>query len=128
MSNFHLTASLTALLLMLATAFASAADFACPSPSGQTAQEVAADINGQAQTIMKLGNADIQGKVKTTIIDLYSKYPNADRVAIASTMIYTTCSFIKNSSQLSDEQKLDKWMTVYTAILPLVNTTGVTSK
>jgi tRNA A37 threonylcarbamoyladenosine synthetase subunit TsaC/SUA5/YrdC len=128
MSNFQLTGSLTAVLLILTPALAAGSDFVCPAPSGQTAQEVTADINGQAQTIIKLGSADIQGTIKTTVIDLYSKYPNADLVAVVSTMIYTTCSFIKNSSQLSDEQKIDKWMTIYTAILPLVNANGATSK
>jgi hypothetical protein len=35
-------------------------------------------------------------------------------------MLSITCNLIKNSTQLSDAQKLDRWMAVYREILPLL--------
>jgi hypothetical protein len=52
------------------------------------------------------------------VVDLFSKYPGADRVAIITTMLSTTCVMIRNSKQLTDAQKFDKWI----AVLPVIRT------
>jgi hypothetical protein len=98
--------------------FCLAADFPCPIPTKQIATEIKADVDGKAKTIFEVGTAAVEGQVETTVVDLYSKYPAADRVAIIRDLIYTTCQFIKNSPTLSDDEKLTKWF----AFLPVANT------
>lgn len=121
MFSLRLGSLLTIVVLLSSTMAAFGADdFSCPPPSTPTGEDVSATINGKAQTLLKVANADIEGTVKTTIVNLYSEYPHADRVAIINTMINTTCNFIKTSKQLSDGEKIDKWMAVYPAILLLM--------
>jgi hypothetical protein len=108
------------LIFLFSVSVANAGDFECPAPSVQASADLKGEISGKAQAFLKIGDADIQGTIQKTVVDLYSKYPNADRVAIINTLISTTCNFIKSSSQLSDAQKLDRWMAVYPSILSLM--------
>jgi hypothetical protein len=119
MYHFFFAMLLFAFLLGPASTVA-AADFTCPSPSEQTGSDIRGDISGKAQTLLRIGDAEVKGTVQKTVVDLFSKYPHSDRVAIINTLISTTCNFIKNSTQLSDAQKIDRWMAVYPAILSLM--------
>jgi hypothetical protein len=105
---------LVAYLLQYSIAFS--ADFPCPTPSEQISSDIKGEISGKAQTLFKVGDAEVKGTAQKTVVDLFSKYPNADRVAIINSLLSTTCNFIKNSTQLSDAEKLDKWMAVYPAV------------
>src|SRR5262249_9937861 len=96
------------------------ADFACPAPATQKDYDVKGEINGKAQTLLRVGNAELNGKIHETVVDLFSKYPNADRVVIIRDLTSTTCNFIKNATQLTDSQKLEKWMTIFPAIQSLI--------
>jgi hypothetical protein len=110
-------------VLTIAAAFcaaAKAADFTCPSPAEQTGSNLNVDVTGEAQTILKIGNADLKGHVEKTIVDLYSKYPHADKIIILRDLLSTTCNLIKSSSQLTDEQKIDKWYAVFPLIQHLM--------
>lgn len=91
-------------------------DFPCPEPTAQTDSNLKADITGKAQTILKVADADLQGHIETTVNNLYAQYPNADRVAVIRDMISTTCNLIKHSSQLSDSDKFNKWITTITIL------------
>jgi hypothetical protein len=93
-----------------------AEDFKCPAPAEQTGADVKGDIDGHAQAFLKLGGADLKGNVEKTTVDLFSKYPNADRVAIISSLLSTTCNLIKSSTSLSDIEKLNKWFEVFPLI------------
>jgi hypothetical protein len=112
--------TMTFLALLALQAAAKAADFSCPDASVQFTRDLSADIDGKASTLLKIGSAEIKGTAKGAVVDLFSKYPHADRVAIINSLIYTTCSFIKNATQLTDGEKLDRWMAVYPAILLLM--------
>jgi hypothetical protein len=103
------------LVIGLATP-AKAADFPCPEPTQQTASNIKADVAGQAQTFLKLGAAELKGTVEKTVVNLFEKYPNADRVVMMSNVLSTTCNLIKNSTQLSDSEKFDKWLMVFPLI------------
>jgi hypothetical protein len=113
-------AVMSLMLCILANTKLFAADFQCPAATEQKDSDINGDITGKAQTLLNIGDAEIQGTVRKTVVDLFSKYPNADRVAIINTLISVTCNFIKNSSTLTDDQKLDRWMAVYPAILNLM--------
>ena len=114
---FSAVASLVALTLSCSSPSA-AQDFQCPSPAQQTNSNLRVEVDGKAQTVLRLGAADLKGSVERTVEDLYSKYPNADRVAIASMMLSTTCQLIRNSRQLTNSEKFEKWM----AVLQIIRT------
>jgi hypothetical protein len=106
------------LLILLWAAPSRGEDFPCPNPSQQTDSDIKGEVDGKAQTFLKLGGAELKGNVEKTVVDLFSKYPNADRVAIVNTLLSTTCLMIRNSKQLNDVEKFDKWM----AVLPIIQT------
>jgi hypothetical protein len=62
----------------------------------------------------------LKNKTETTTKNLFEKYPNADRVAVATTMMSIYCQQIDRSTTLSDGEKLDRLMTVNQAIIPLM--------
>jgi hypothetical protein len=74
------------------------------------------ELDGRAQTFLKLGDAQLKGGVEKTVVDLFSKYPNADRVAIVNSLMSTTCNIIRNSKQMTDTEKLDKWLSIFPVI------------
>jgi hypothetical protein len=82
---------------------------ACPPPTSQMESDIKADLSGQAQTFLKLGGAELKGKVETAVQNLYAKYPSADRIVIIRDMMYTTCQLLNNSHNLDDEAKFQKW-------------------
>jgi hypothetical protein len=106
--------------VLLLHPFARAADFPCPPPSEQKDFDVRGDFDGKAQTLMKIATADVQGTAQRTVVDLFSKYPHADRVAIINTLLSVTCNLIKASTQMSDIDKLHQWWAVYPAVRSLM--------
>lgn len=107
---------------------ATAEPFPCPTSSAQIATNIKADVNGSAQTLLRIGSAEVKGQVEKTAVDLYSKYPNADRVAIISNLVSTACNLIVNSKQMSDEQKFDKWLLIFPYVKSLLNKENDTIK
>jgi hypothetical protein len=86
-----------------------ATDFACPEPAKQVATEISGDIEGKAQGLLKVVDADLKGEVQKTVINLWKEYPNADRIAIVQNLESTSCYLIKNST-LTDEKKITAWI------------------
>ena len=117
MNLFRMTAGLTMLFLAWPDS-PRAQEFPCPNPSQQTETNIKGEVDAKAQTFLKLGGAELKGNVEKTIVDLFSKYPNADRVATINTILSTTCYMIKNSKHLNDNEKFDKWI----AVLPVIRT------
>jgi hypothetical protein len=93
-----------------------AQNFDCPEPTRQVANNVKGDLSGQAQTLIKLGAMDIKGQFESTVVDLFSKYQNADQIAIAQNLLSPACNFLK-ASNMSGAEKFDKWL----QILPLMS-------
>jgi hypothetical protein len=97
-------------ILLVVTCHVRAADFSCPDPTKQVESDISGDVQGQAQGLLKLANAELKGEVKKAVVNLWEKYPNADRIAIVQNLQSTSCNLIKTSATLSDEQKIDKWI------------------
>jgi hypothetical protein len=111
-------AVVTMVLSLIASipAVAFAQDFPCPDPIKQTEANWKGEVNAKAESFLKLGEAQLKGNVEKTVVDLISKYDQSNRVAILQNLASTTCYMLRNSKQLTDEQKFDKWM----AILPVL--------
>ena len=83
---------------------ARAQGFECPEPSKQVGASIKGEIGGQVQGLLKMAGVDVKGAVETSVVNLFEKYPNADRVAIIQNFQSTACNVIRNSS-LPDEKK-----------------------
>jgi len=103
------------LLALPGSTAASAYDFKCPAPTEQVANDVKADLDGQAQALIGSGTAAVKGRFESTVVDLFSKYQNSDRVAIAQNFLGPACDFLK-AANIPDEQKYERWL----QIAPLV--------
>jgi hypothetical protein len=112
-------------LILLASLFfslvgvAGAGEMACPAPTQQLAKDVEADLKASVAGLGKLKLAEIDGKVATTTTEFFSKYPNADKVAIANSLISLYCEYIKTANLSHDEaaERLDK---ITQALLPIL--------
>ena len=97
-----------------------AADFPCPKPTEQVATNVAGEVQGKAQGLLKVVDAELKGEVNKTVVNLWEKYPDVARIAIVQNLESSSCNFIKTST-LTDEQKIDKWiqmLPMFSAFLP----------
>jgi len=99
--------------VVLPVCMAAAEDFKCPEPTMQVANNVKGDLNGQAQTLIRLGSADLKGHFETTVVDLFSKYGNADKVAIAQNLLGPACNFLKSATDMTGAEKFEKWLQIF---------------
>jgi len=70
----------------------------------QVASNVKGDIDAQAQGLLKVAGAGLKGAVETSVVNLFEKYPNADKIAMVQNYQSLACNMIK-SSTLPDERK-----------------------
>ena len=82
---------------------ASAIAFECPHPSEQIAQNVSKDVT----TLSGATKDSFQKKADSVTHDVFEKYPNADQLAIATTMLSMYCQVIL-ASNMTDAEKLDR--------------------
>jgi hypothetical protein len=75
----------------------------CPHPSQQITQDVSKEVTALSDTT----NESFQKKANTVTTDVFSKYPNADHVAIATTMISIYCQVLLPSN-IPIADKLDR--------------------
>lgn len=87
-------------------------------PSQQLSSDVVLEAQGKVTALMKLGAADAKLHAESLAHELFSKYPNADRVALAHTLINVFCQQL-NESKASDDDKHRQWMDFNEQILAL---------
>jgi hypothetical protein len=79
------------------------AAFECPHPS----QQVGQDVSEKVTTLSEATKDSFQSKAGTVTHDVFEKYPHADQVAIATTMLSMYCQILLPSN-MSDAEKLDR--------------------
>jgi hypothetical protein len=98
------------------TSPALADSFSCPKQSEQTGNNSKRGVNVEAQALLKLGSTELKGNVDKFVVDLYIKYSNADRVAIARNLFSEMCYLLNDSRQLSESEEINKLHKVFTII------------
>jgi hypothetical protein len=89
--------------------YLSAAEFECPLSTEQFGTEVKSDLTSHAQDFLHQNPQHFAKHIETTVNDLYSKYPAADRIVVIRDLMSVTCQIIRNSGSLSDDEKLKRW-------------------
>jgi hypothetical protein len=65
----------TAMIIVMSRSAVCAVDFPCPEPTKQVQSEIAGDVQGQAQGLVKLATAELKGGVQKTIVNLWESTP-----------------------------------------------------
>lgn len=89
--------------------------FDCPEPMKQITSNVKGEISAQAQALLKITGAGFKGVVETSVVNLFEKYPNADKIAVVQNYQSLACNVIKNST-LPDERKFGMIMELATSL------------
>ncbi len=83
------------------------ADSPCGEAPRITDELLKADIKGKAQVLSGLmGKIDLEGSVEAARTDVFSKYPNADRVRAQAYFAYVFCTNVLTDPTLSAEQRV----------------------
>lgn len=105
----------------VAAAQASAAwSMDCPAPPQNVAKDIVVDTQGSASGLGRLVGGELKNRVEVTAKNLFEKYPNADRITVATLMMSVFCQQIDKSSQLSDKDKLDQLNVVNDRLITLM--------
>jgi hypothetical protein len=80
----------------------------CPAAPKNVDKNIVVDTQGSVNGLSKLVGGDLKNRVEITVNNLFEKYPNADRVTVATLMMAQFCQLIDHSPQLSDGEKLDR--------------------
>ncbi len=102
--------SLLTIYCLLAASAAVALD--CPSPPENVVKEVVVDTEASVSGLGSLAGGALKNHTAVTAKNLFEKYPNADRVTVVTLMLSVYCRQI-DQSRVTDEQKLDRFQTVF---------------
>jgi hypothetical protein len=80
----------------------------CPPPPQNVAKEIVTDTEGSVNGLRALVGGALRNRTEITAKNLFEKYPNADRITVATLMMSVFCQQIDRSTQLSDKEKLDQ--------------------
>jgi hypothetical protein len=92
----------------------------CPAAPQNVAKEIVTDTQGSVSGLSHLVGGELKNRVEVTAKNLFEKYPNADRITVATLMMSVFCQQIDKSSQLSDKEKLDQLNVVNDRLITLM--------
>ena len=81
-------------------------------------RNVKSDISASIGSIGKVSAVSIGAKTEVEAQNLFSRYPNVDRLLTLQMMSSTYCTMLR-SSKISDSEKLDRWEKFQDKILTL---------
>jgi len=94
----------------------------CPPPPQQFTNEISGNVKGELRgALQKLVGGSLEGKVDVIANNLFSQYPNADRLTLAVGIMSMYCQIINESTQWDDNRKLQAVNEMNTQILKLIN-------
>jgi hypothetical protein len=119
-------ATLVALLLTFALAHSALAQ-QCGDPPRVDDQMLKGEIEGKAKFLSSLvGDAGLKGQVEMAKTDIFSKYPNADKLHSDTYLLYMFCTSVLSDATLSGQDKLHAILEVQKALTPSPASSGTT--
>jgi hypothetical protein len=109
----------TVITLILWSSTATAA-MDCPAAPQSVAKEVVVDTEANVSGLGSLAGGSLKNHTAVTAKNLFEKYPHADRVTMGTLMLSVYCRQIDASRDLTDENKLDRFQTVFQEITKLM--------
>ncbi len=119
-------ANLVGLLIAIALAHSALAQ-QCGEPPRVDDQMLKGEIDGKAKFLSTLvGDAGLKGQVEMAKTDIFSKYPNADKLHSDTYLLYMFCTSVLSDAKLSSQDKLHAILDVQKALLPSPASSGST--
>jgi hypothetical protein len=94
----------------------------CPPPPQNIAKDIVTDTEANVSGLRSLVGGTLKNRTEVTAKNMFEKYPHADRVAVATLMMSVYCRQIDNSTNVSDQEKLDRLQTVNQSIIAMMTT------
>lgn len=112
--------------LLLYASYSFAAITCPPMPAAITEvnRDVSTYIKASAASLGKIKAGEVATKTEVTAKNLFEKYPNVDKLLALQTMAATYCAMLRDTTSLSDKEKLDRWERFQEKILNLQSPTG----
>lgn len=102
-------ALIIAFALPLYSSVASAETSVCGPPPVVADEKLKGEIEGQAELVLKfLGNARLSGNIQKARKDVFSNYPNADKLRTDTFFQYQFCLLLMKDDSLNDKQKREE--------------------
>jgi hypothetical protein len=92
----------------------------CPAAPSNVAKDLVVDTEVGAQGLKSLVSGTLKNHTETTVKNLWEKYPNADKLTVATLMMSVYCQQVDKSTTLTDQEKLDRLMVVNQSIITLM--------
>jgi ankyrin repeat protein len=117
---FAITLSLSVLFFTVAP-LAHAAFTCPPMPTAVTGvnRDIKSDISASVGSLGKVKLGEIGIKTEIEAKNLFAKYPNVDKLLALQTMSATYCDMLKNTTAITDVEKLDRWERFQDKVLDL---------
>jgi hypothetical protein len=103
--------SITVMLLLVNVSYSLAAISCPPMPTAITEvnRDAKSDISASVASLGKVKAGEVATKTEVTAKNLFAKYPNVDKLLALQTMTATYCTMLRESTTLSDKERLDRW-------------------
>ena len=102
------------IIVLIAAAFCGVANaesfsYLCGDPPPVDNPSLKGELDGGANFLSKfIGEAKLKGNIEVKREEIFSKYPNADKLVVDHYMLYQTCVLLMNDESLSTSQKLEE--------------------
>lgn len=118
----YLAITLALSVLFLTTAPLAYAAFNCPPmPTAVTSvnKDIKSDISASVGSLGRVKVGEIGIKTEIEAKNLFAKYPNVDKLLALQTMSATYCDMLKNTTAISELEKIDRWERFQDKVLDL---------
>jgi hypothetical protein len=98
-----------ALLLSSWSALADTDAYVCGDPPPVDSTALKGELDGKASFLSKfIGDAKLRGNIETSRSEVFSKYPNADKLVVDHYLLFQTCVILMDDKSLDTTQKLEE--------------------
>lgn len=80
----------------------------CPAPPSQMKQETRIEIEGELGAIKSLLGGSGKLEYEKKVDEIFSRYPNADKIVIINFIISVFCQLLNDSTELNDKEKFQQ--------------------
>jgi len=85
----------------------------CGEPPRVDDQSLRGDLEGKAKLLSSLvGDANLQGRIEIAKTDIFSKYPNADKLRSSTYLLYVFCTTVLADPKYDPNQRFQAIITM----------------
>jgi hypothetical protein len=97
------------------------AKITCPDPPQTVGSDVVVNTRAQIHTLGRIGTGEFQNETRRTVTNLVQSMPGGDRVMLANLLISVGCQVIRDSTTLTDDEKLNRVRQLNEQVIVLIH-------